>query len=153
MSTLTPKPTIGIVNRCKALRLPVAVARRLVKFVAAAEGQTLGAIDVAVVDADEIAELNERYLRHAEPTDVLSFDLSEGPGPGISAQIVVCGDVAIIQGPAHGLGADEELKLYVIHGLLHLMGYDDTHPRAAAKMRARQEELLAEFGEREAHAR
>lgn len=143
------RPTIGIANRCKALRIPAATLRRLVKFVAAAEAQPLGAVDVAVVGGDEIAELNVRYLRHDGPTDVLSFDLSDDATPGISAQIVVCGDAALIQGPAHGLSAEQELQLYVIHGLLHLMGYDDRHPRAAAKMRARQEELLREFGEKD----
>ena len=100
----------------------------------------------AVVDADEIASLNRRYLDRDEVTDVLSFDLSEAGSPDVSAQIVVCGDMAAEVGPRHGLSADDELMLYVIHGLLHLMGYDDAETRQAERMKTRQEELLAKFG-------
>ncbi|MFB3891373.1 MAG: rRNA maturation RNase YbeY [Phycisphaerae bacterium] len=118
---------------------------RLVRFVARREGQRLGMIDLAIVGKDEIAALNRQHLRHAGPTDVLSFDLSDGTTRGLCAQIVVCWPVALEQARLRGLAAADELMLYVIHGLLHLMGYDDTAVRQAAKMHAREEELLGEF--------
>ncbi len=117
----------------------------LVAFVAEREGAAIAEADIAVVAADEMAGLNRRYLQHAGATDVLSFDLSQGPTPGLCAQLIVCGDVAVAQGPLHGQRPQHELMLYVIHGLLHLMGYEDKTVRGAVRQRARQEELLAEF--------
>lgn len=142
-------------NRQRRVRIGVEAVRRLVRFVAAAEGIRIALIDVVVVDAETIASMNARYLRHAGPTDVLSFDLSGGEEDagdstdaargGLSAQIVVCGPVAAEQGPLHGNTPRRELMLYIVHGLLHLTGHDDTHPRAAARMHAREEELLRQF--------
>jgi probable rRNA maturation factor len=128
---------------------PVRLSHRrlgdLVRFVCAREGFRIGQIDLAVVSTREISDLNRRYLRRSGPTDVLSFDLSDAASQGLSAQIIVCDEVAARQGPFHGLRPAEELMLYVVHGLLHVMGYDDTAVRAAARMSARQEELLAKF--------
>ena len=67
------------------------------------------------------------------------------PGGGLSGQIIVCGDVAAEQARLRGLPAQEELMLYVVHGLLHLMSYEDLTVRGAAGMHAREEELLREF--------
>ncbi|HOD79915.1 MAG: Endoribonuclease YbeY [Planctomycetes bacterium ADurb.Bin126] len=117
----------------------------LVRFVARCEGAELAAVDLAVVDESAMAELNRRYLGHSGTTDVISFDLSDASQRGIAAQVVVCGDVAARQGPLHGLTPAEELMLYVVHGLLHLMGYDDQSVRGASRMRARQDEILAAF--------
>jgi probable rRNA maturation factor len=117
----------------------------LVRFVLAAEGMGLGRIDLAVVGLREIAAENRHYLGHAGTTDVLSFDLSDSLLPGLSAQIIVCAPVAVKQAKYHGLTSRGELMLYVIHGLLHVMGYDDLSVREHAKMSARQDELLKEF--------
>ena len=76
--------------------------------------------------------MNERFLRHRGPTDVLSFDLSEIrlPNPkseirNLDAQIVVSADAARRRAGALGHSILAELGLYVAHGLLHLLGYDD----------------------------
>ena len=119
--------------------------RELIEFVTRAEGRRVAAVDLAVVGAAEMADLNRRYRRRAGPTDVLSFDLSEADSPGLVAQIVVCGDLAASQGPAHGHRPPRELMLYVVHALLHLTGHDDATASAAARMRARQDELIEAF--------
>ena len=139
------EPKITISNCQKTVDVSEASLRRLVEFVAAAEDCGIDSIDVAIVDADEIASLNSRYLGKDEVTDVLSFDISEANSSGIIAQIVVCGDVAAEVGPSHDLSGDDELMLYIIHGLLHLMGYDDAEAEQAERMKTRQEELLAKF--------
>lgn len=117
----------------------------LVDFVARREGTRVAEVDLAIVGAGEIASLNRRYLSRTAATDVLSFDLSESGRGGLCVQLVVCGDVAASQAAARGLSAQRELMLYVVHGLLHQMGYEDESIRGAAKMRAREDELLAEF--------
>ena len=145
MAKRPPKPLLRISSAPRALGLTRRRIGELISFVAAEEGQRLGEIDVAIVGEGEISALNRRHLSHAGATDVLSFDLSESDRPGISAQIVVCADVAAEQAPLHGLTPRHELMLYVIHGLLHLMGYEDSTVRGAARMRARQDELLSAF--------
>ena len=120
----------------------------LAAFVAEQEGVRLAEVDIAVVDDDEMAALNRRHLRHAGTTDVLSFDLSGEHTPGLCVQLVVSGPVARRSGPQHGFAPTHELMLYVIHGLLHQMGYDDVDVRAGAHMHAREEELLGKFLDR-----
>jgi probable rRNA maturation factor len=139
------RPRVAVSSGCRGVRVPRKRIAKLVTLVARCEGVRLAEVDVAVVPAVQIAAINRRYLRHAGSTDVLSFDLSEAPGEGVSAQLVVCGDVAARQARLRGLPTSRELMLYVVHGLLHLMGYEDATARGAAKMHAREEELLREF--------
>jgi len=102
-------------------------------------------IDIAVVGRREMASFNRRWAGRAGATDVLSFDLS-GPGcDGICGQIVVCGEMAAQRATRRKCSASAELMLYVMHGLLHIIGYDDSKPHAADMMFARQNELLAAF--------
>ncbi len=137
-----------IVRIC-ACQLPCRVPRKrltqLAAFVAKAEGARLAEVDVAIVDNASMTGLNRRFLNHRGSTDVLSFDLSDSPAAGISAEIVLCGDVAVRQGKLLGCSPQRELMLYLVHGLLHLMGYEDSSIRGSVKMGARQEELLREF--------
>ncbi len=127
------------------MRVPRKKLAELAAFVARQEGTTVGEVDIALVSAKDMAEMNRRYLSHAGATDVLSFDMSDNRSRGISAQIVVCTDVAVQQARLRGLPRQKELMLYVVHGLLHLMGYEDQTPRGAAKMHAREEEILDAF--------
>jgi len=139
-------PAISVTRRSKAVAVSSATLKKLAAFVAKREGYGLADVDLAVVDAAEMDELNRRHLHAAGPTDVLSFDLSEAGKTGLFAQIVVCADVAVKQGPLRGLSSRHELMLYVVHGLLHLMGYADHTVRGAARMHAREDELLTAFG-------
>ncbi len=145
MPSSSDRPRIVISSCQRAMRVPRKKIAGLIEHIARAEGAGLAEVDVAVVDAETMAELNARHLRHAGETDVLSFDLSDDTRVGLCLQLVVCGDVAARVGPLHGLSPTRELLLYVAHGLLHQIGYDDQAPRAAARMRARQEELIEEF--------
>ena len=127
------------------IRVPRARIERLIALAGKMENTAIGQVDVAVVSADEMASHNAEFLGHMGPTDVLSFDMSDQTTRGINGQIIVCGAVAVEQGPLHGQSPTQELLLYVLHGLLHLMGYDDHGIRSAARMHARQDEILAQF--------
>ncbi len=95
---------------------------------------------MAAVDDRTIHQLNRRYLDHDYPTDVLSFVLEEGPGT-VEGEIIVSGDTAAASAPGYGWPAQDELLLYVIHGMLHLVGYDDKSPADAARMRQAEARL------------
>ncbi|GAG25455.1 unnamed protein product [marine sediment metagenome] len=137
-------PTVAIASTQRAVRVPRKRIAALVARLARQEGARLAHVDVAVVTGREMAAINRRYLGCAGATDVLSFDMSDELSDGLVAQVVVCGDVAARQAPRHGHSGPRELLLYVVHGLLHLTGYDDTTPAQAARMHARAEQLLAE---------
>jgi probable rRNA maturation factor len=109
-------------------------------------------ISVAVVDDAAIHELNRRHLRHDYPTDVLSFLLErEGPtglrrARRIEGEIVVSAETAVRRAREFGWHPGWELLLYVVHGTLHLCGYDDRTARDRRRMRDRERAILQNWG-------
>jgi probable rRNA maturation factor len=81
--------------------------------------------------------INREYLKHDYVTDVLTFDLSEGQG-----EIIICPQVALSNARFYQNSTAKELVLYVIHGILHLAGYDDHAPADIAQMRKMENSLL-----------
>ena len=136
---------ITLTTTQRRLRVPVARVRELVAFIAHREKRSIEHVEVAVVGRTRMARLNRAHLGHSGSTDVLSFDLTGGGAP-LVAQIVVCSDAAQREGRRRGHGAQKELLLYVAHGLLHLLGYDDRTAAEARRMHAREDELLDAFG-------
>ena len=103
------------------------------------------AISIAVVDDDTIHQLNRRHLQHDWPTDVLSFVL-EGDGDHLEGEVILSADTAAASAEEFGIAAGEEQLLYVIHGMLHLVGYDDKTDAEAEEMRAAETRYLHRFG-------
>jgi probable rRNA maturation factor len=114
-----------------------AAARRVLE----SEGITSGTLSIAVVSDRAIRPLNRRYLQHDYATDVLSFLLDAGPKT-LEGEVIVSADTAATQASEYGSSVADELLLYVIHGTLHLIGYDDTTPAARKRMLARQRRYL-----------
>jgi probable rRNA maturation factor len=112
------------------------------------EGESIGDAEVslAFVDNQTIQPLNKRYLQHDEPTDVLSFPLSEPNARRLAGELVISAEIAKVQAEEHGHPVQAELALYVIHGLLHLCGYDDKTPAGAAAMHERERYYLEHLG-------
>ena len=136
---------ISVSNRQSRLRVDRGRLTRAVRDVLDEARVRHATIGVVVVDDPTIHDLNRRFLKHDYPTDVLSFPLEEGPGC-IEGEVVVSADTAVAQGPRYGLEAADELAMYVIHGVLHLVGYDDHSPRRRAAMWARQRRHLQRLG-------
>ena len=109
------------------------------------DGVSEGALSIAVVDDETIHELNRQYLQHDYHTDVLSF-LLDREGGRLEGDIVVSWDTAARQAEEWGWNADDELLLYVVHGTLHLIGYDDHSDEDRAAMRAKEVEYFAALG-------
>jgi probable rRNA maturation factor len=120
--------------------------RETVRTVLQGEGVDDAEISLAFVDNPTIHRLNQRYLAHDEPTDVLSFPLSDPGGRPLAGELVVGAEVAKAQAAERGHDVQAELALYVIHGLLHLCGHDDKAPAAAGAMRQRERDYLRELG-------
>jgi probable rRNA maturation factor len=120
--------------------------RETARAVLAGEGFPDAEISLAFVDNPTIHRLNRQFLQHDEPTDVLSFPLSEGKGGRLAGELVIGAEVAQAQATERGHDVQAELALYVIHGLLHLCGYDDHDEQSAAAMRERERHYLTELG-------
>jgi probable rRNA maturation factor len=120
--------------------------REVVRAVLDGEGVGEYEISLAFVDNPTIHRLNKRYLHHDEPTDVLSFPLSEANAAKLSGEVVLGVEVAQAQAQERGHDVQAELALYVIHGLLHLCGHDDKSKEAAARMRERERHYLRQLG-------
>jgi len=97
-----------------------------------AEGRTSGELALSFVDEDEMADLHVRFLGEPGPTDVLSFPLDED---GLIGDVVVCPAFAAREHP--DLAA--ECRLLVVHGVLHVLGYDHEEEADRTEMWARQE--------------
>lgn len=120
--------------------------RHIVRAVMSAESVIEAEISLAFVDNSTIGQLNKRYLGHDHPTDVLSFPLGE-PGSKIMAgELVIGAEVAQAEAANRGHDVQAELALYVIHGLLHLCGYDDQSKSGAKEMRDRELHYLRVVG-------
>ena len=120
--------------------------REVVRAVLDGEGVADAEISLAFVDNPTIHTLNKRYLDHDEPTDVLSFPLSEPRSGRLAGELVIGVEVAREQAAQRGHDVQAELALYVIHGLLHLCGYDDHDREDAAAMRRRERHYLRALG-------
>lgn len=106
---------------------------RLAAEVLAAEGRGGEELSLSFVGEAEIAEMHQRYMGEDGPTDVLSFPLDED---GLLGDVVVCPAVAARSNPD---APEAELRLLVVHGVLHLLGYDHEEDGERAEMWARQE--------------
>lgn len=111
-----------------------------------------------LVDPDTIAVLNEQWMGKQGPTDVLSFPMDElSPGradllapEGYLGDIALCPQVAEQQSPAAGHTPEEEVDVLVVHGILHLLGYDHADPQEHQQMFGLQGRLLLEWNARRA---
>jgi probable rRNA maturation factor len=112
-------------------------------------------LTVRLVDADTMAVLNKQWMGQDGPTDVLSFPMDElTPGAddatddqesGYLGDIAACPQVAAQQAPAAGHSTSDELELLIVHGILHLLGYDHASSDEHREMFGVQGRLLLEW--------
>jgi probable rRNA maturation factor len=117
----------------------------LVRRVLKGEGIESAEISIALVDDHTIHRLNKQFLGHDYATDVLSFPLSHEAGH-LEGEIVVSAETAAREAVRYGWAETDELLLYVVHGTLHLAGYDDADDDARQQMRRREAEYLGQLG-------
>ena len=103
---------------------------------------------IHLVEEDEMAALNESFLQHEGSTDVITFDHADvalgstGPAPPLAGEIFVCLPVAVRQARQFRTAWQSELVRYVVHGLLHLAGFDDLTPADRRKMKQQENRLV-----------
>jgi len=119
---------------------------RLVEGILRDEGIEHATISVALVDNATIRRINRKHLAHDWPTDVISFTLSAAGEPELVGELVVSTEMAAATANEVSAEPAAELSLYVVHGLLHLCGYDDLTEPDIREMRARESTHLKRHG-------
>jgi len=160
---------VFVADEQSGVELDTARWAQLAEGVLVAEGVRGHAeLSLLFVSETDIAALNEEFLGHPGPTDVLAFpidgelvEVEDGSGPQrrgpdrpppdpgdlplLLGDVVICPSVAVAQAPAHAGTVDDELALLVVHGVLHVLGHDHQQPDETARMRAREVDLLQEL--------
>ena len=105
-------------------------------------------LTVHILNALHMARLNLLHLRHDGPTDVITFDYSDGPAAPLTGEIFVCVDEAFLHARRFRTTWQAELARYVIHGALHLRGHDDRQPLSRRRMKREEGRLLKQLDRR-----
>lgn len=135
------------INRMVDASLPDDRICGVLSCILADAGFSAGSISVAIVDDATIHQLNRQYLDHDWPTDVLSFLLEEDRAAGwLNGEVVVSQETAARQAAGYSWTSTEELLLYLIHGTLHLAGFDDADEALRREMRQAEDRYLARAG-------
>jgi probable rRNA maturation factor len=140
------KHQVSIASPQELVALDYAALRAAARAVLEGEGVAEARVSLAFVDNPTIHDLNKRFLDHDEPTDVITFPLSGRGAKKLEGEVVIGVEVAVEQARERGHAVGVELALYVVHGLLHLCGYDDRTARDAAAMRRKEREYLKTLG-------
>ena len=140
--------SIAVHVSADGVRLPLARARvsAIARRVLAAEGVREAMVSITFLGTRAMAALNRKHLGHRGATDVISFGFRESTRPGpVIADIYIAPEVARANARRHDASVREELTRLVVHGLLHVLGYDhaDDDARVASPMWRRQERLVA----------
>jgi probable rRNA maturation factor len=154
---------LAVAVGAESVRVPIALerVRRLAQRVLRAEGVRDALVSIAFVTPHAIARLNRRHLGHSGSTDVIAFAFAPrvrtrarhgrarraGHGDGLVGDVYVAPSVARLNAARWGVGIREELARLVVHGLLHVIGYDHGTgaARTASPMWSRQERLVRRF--------
>lgn len=138
---------IQISKDFRSIDLNTLKLKKLVKSICNRFKLTEAAISIAVIDDAQSSKLNREFLNRGHATDCLSFDLSESKtNSAKSFDLAVNGEMALREAKLRGHSAEAELALYVTHGLLHNLGFDDSDAGRAKKMHETEDEILQQAG-------
>jgi probable rRNA maturation factor len=118
--------------------------KKAIRSIAEDYGWADGDISVALMSDAEIREINSKHLSHDYATDVISFDLSNS-NDFLEGEIIASVETADREAEDHSWQGDDELLLYVIHGMLHIIGLGDKSTKETKAMREAEQYYLGLF--------
>jgi probable rRNA maturation factor len=140
--------TVHIARNFKDIEIRMSELRKLVKAICNRFKLLKTTVSIAIVDEAQIRKLNNQFLNSKSTTDCLSFDLSDdevSQSPKL-LELIVNGEMAVRQANLRGHSSEAELALYITHGLLHHLGFDDSTESQARKMHDMEDEILQQLG-------
>ena len=130
--------TVTLCNRQRLRKVDARLLKQLARTALRLAGADANRqLNIVLVDDATITQLNREFHQTDGPTDILSFDYGDGVG-----ELIISVERALAQAGQFRSTPARELALYVIHGILHLHGYDDLTPCPRARMRAAERRLL-----------
>ena len=150
-ATVFSQNTLSIDVRYQNVRPIAGLKAFLTKNLLAAAsvaGVTDGQIDITLVNDELMSQLHLQHKNDESTTDVLTIDLRANllSKSVVEVDLILCVDEARRQAALRGHWIERELLLYAVHGMLHLVGYDDTTPTKATRMHRREDEILQAIG-------
>ncbi len=139
--------SVDVQNHQRGVRVSLPRLRALAARALAALHRADRDVHVSVVDDREIGRLHGRYLGRRRATDVIAFNL-EATGSPLLGEVVISAETAARQARQVGVPVAAELDLLLVHGILHLAGWDDHSPREARRMHERARRILSDGARR-----
>jgi probable rRNA maturation factor len=157
MASAKQKPdfVVQIAKNFKNIDIHPHKLKKLVKTICNRFKLSKATISIAIVDDTQIRKVNKQFLNKDSPTDCLSFNLSDNDTNSVKSlygehsrtiELVVNAEMAVRQANLRGHSSEAELALYITHGLLHNLGFDDSTQYHAKKMHDTENEILQQLG-------
>ena len=139
-----PESEISVTVAHQELDFDPNLVEHLASSVAEGEDQCIRQLEITLMSAEQLRELNRSWRKADYDTDVLSFSLSDGKA--LDGEIYVSLDFARTHCHTYGATYTEEVSRYIVHGMLHLLGYEDDTVRGARTMRRKEDQYLQSAG-------
>lgn len=140
---------VSVINQQKVISIDEELVQKQVLEVLVTEKISADEVAVYFVDTETISKLHLQFFNDASPTDCISLSYDPPKKAKDSycflGEVFICTEIAISYAKNIGAAPQEEVALYLIHGLLHLVGYDDMKPEDEVLMRAKEKEHLSHF--------
>lgn len=135
---------VHVFNEQTDLAVSVIIIQEIAKQIVKAEKKQFDEVSIHLVDKETICKLHADFFNDPSPTDCISFpmDSPNEEGYKILGDVFVCPSIAIEYAGAHDEDPHLETTLYITHGILHLLGYDDLDERSEAKMRTAEKKHI-----------
>lgn len=135
--------------RIKDTQKKITINKKLIRHLAGQiltiKGEGNSELSIFFVGASRIRALNEEFRKTDRPTDCLAFSMREGKkggNPALLGDVVICPEMARQAAGIYKTTIEQEIYLYLIHGILHLLGYDDVNTKSRAIMEKEQARIL-----------
>lgn len=136
---------INVFCKRKIFALNSNSVKKAVRAVLELEKVECDEVSIYFVDQKTISSLHEEFFQDPSPTDCISFPIDgpkKGDGYAVLGDVFICPEIAFQYAKKHSLNALEETTLYLVHGLLHLIGYDDIDPKDRKVMRKKEKRCM-----------
>lgn len=140
--------TIRITNNFADIDINIPRLKNMIRhtFSRFSENRKACQINIVITNDWGIRKLNKQFLNRNLPTDCLSFDMSDNESAAKLFEIVVNGQMAKRQAKKRKIASESELALYITHGLLHNLGFDDKMEKQSRIMHKTEDQILEKFG-------
>lgn len=118
------------------------LVRSIVNEIAKDKGCKFSYLEISFVTKDIITGINKEHLHHDYPTDIITFEYEKDEEGVIDGELIICSEVAEENAERFGVSVESELLRLVVHGILHLTGYDDTTEEEKKVMKAEEDRLV-----------